>query len=144
MRVLWNVNRKEHKPGHGTSNMNSIMKSHENVPLEPEELQSGPAFHPHLMIILEHGMKPQENKQTIDSSALEPRFLVVHNMMKMVRKHVSRKHRMESRKEGTENMQINIMINIAYAPYLTLMSGKISNTQGYCYVHINKKMMVDH
>jgi len=46
---------------------------------------------------------------------------------------------MESRKKGTENMQINIMINITCSLYLTLVSaGTISNTQGYCYVHINK------
>jgi len=89
-------------------------------------------------------MKPQEKQQTIDYFALEPRFLVLYNMTKMVRKNEIRKHRMESRKEGIENMQINITINITYALYLTLVSGTISNTQGYCYVHINKKLMVGH
>jgi len=74
MRVLWNMNKKEHKPEHGASNMNIMVKSQENVPLEPENLQSGPAFHPHWISILNNGMKPQEKQQAIDDFALEPRF----------------------------------------------------------------------
>ena len=89
-------------------------------------------------------MKPQEKQQTIDYFALEPRFLVLYNMTKMVRKNESRKHRMEIRKEGIEIMQINIMINITYSLYLSSVSGMISNTQEYCHVHINKQMMVGH
>ena len=89
-------------------------------------------------------MKPQEKQQVIDYFALEPRFLIPHNMTQMVRKNESRKHRMESRKEGTENMQKNIILNITYALYLTLVSGKTSNTQAQYHIHINNKMMVDH
>ena len=46
---------------------------------------------------------------------------------------------MESRKEGIENVQINIMMNITYAPYPTLVSGTISNTQEHFYIDMNKK-----
>jgi len=84
-------------------------------------------------------MKPQGKQQTVDHFVLEPRFLVLYNMTKMVRKNESRKHRMESRKEGIEIMQINIMINITYSLYHTSVSGMINNTQEYCHVHITKK-----
>ena len=89
-------------------------------------------------------MKPQEKQQTVDHFVLEPRFLVLYNTTKMVRKNEGRKHRMESREEGIEIMQINIMINITYSLYLISVSGMISNTQEYYHVHINKKMMVGH
>jgi len=89
-------------------------------------------------------MKPQEKQQTVDHFVLEPRFLVLYNMTIMVRKNESRKHRMDSRKKGIEIIQINIMTNITYSLYLTSVSGMISNTQEYCHVHINKKMMVGH
>ena len=89
-------------------------------------------------------MKPQEKQQVIDYFALEPRFLIPHNMTQMVRKNESRKHRMESRKEGIEIMKINIMMNITYSLYLTFLSGTISNTQEHFYIDMNKKMMVDY
>ena len=93
---------------------------------------------------MKHGMKPQEKQQAIGSFALEPRFLVLYNMTKMVRKNESRKHRMESRKGVIETMQISIMVNIVFALYLTLVSGTNSNTQEHHYIHINNKMMVGH
>jgi len=89
-------------------------------------------------------MKPQGKQQANDVFGLQPRFHIPYNMTQMVRKNESRKHRMESRKEGIEIMKINVMMNITYSLYLTFLSGTISNTQEHFYIDMNKKMMVDY